>query len=106
VNDHARSMAGRRDQPPGEAARQMVLRRPEDDDADTAEANVGNGADHPAVVAESQALIETLSVGEAVMRLDLMHLQVLMFRNSGSAQLNVVYRRGDGHVGWIDPGEA
>ena len=38
------------------------------------------------------------------MRLDLMQLQVLMFRNSGHQALNVVYRRGDGHVGWIDPG--
>ena len=37
------------------------------------------------------------------MRLDLTHLPVLMFRNSGSGALNVVYRRGDGHVGWIDP---
>jgi ribosomal subunit interface protein len=106
VNDHARSLAGRRDQPQGEPARQIVLRRPEEEDeADAAETAVANGADHPAVVAESQAIIETLSVGEAVMRLDLMQLQVLMFRNSGSAQLNVVYRRGDGHVGWIDPGK-
>jgi ribosomal subunit interface protein len=106
VNDHARSLAGRRDQPQGEPARQIVLRRPEEEDeADAAETAVANGADHPAVVAESQAIIETLSVGEAVMRLDLMHLQVLMFRNSASTQLNVVYRRGDGHVGWIDPGK-
>jgi ribosomal subunit interface protein len=106
VNDHARSLAGRRDQPQGEPARQIVLRGAEhEDEADAAESAVANGADHPAVVAESQAMIETLSVGEAVMRLDLMHLQVLMFRNSGSAQLNVVYRRGDGHVGWIDPGK-
>jgi ribosomal subunit interface protein len=106
VNDHARSLAGRREAPQGEPARQIVLRDAEhEDEADAAEAAVANGADHPAVVAESQAIIETLSVGEAVMRLDLMHLQVLMFRNSASAQLNVVYRRGDGHVGWIDPGK-
>jgi len=105
VNDHARSLAGRRDQPQGELARQMVLRSPEEEeDADTAEAAVANGVDNPAVVAEGPAIIETLSVGEAVMRLDLMQLQVLMFRNSGHQALNVVYRRGDGHVGWIDPG--
>ncbi|MGG5822886.1 ribosome hibernation-promoting factor, HPF/YfiA family [Falsiroseomonas sp. HW251] len=106
VNDHARSMASERDRPRGEPARQVVLRRPEEEEADAAEVAVANGADHPAVVAESQALIETLTVGEAVMRMDLMQLHVLMFRNSGSSEFNVVYRRGDGHVGWIAPGSA
>lgn len=107
VNDHARSMAAERDRPRGEPARQIVLRGPEtqEEEADAAEAEVANGADHPAVVAESQALIETLTVGEAVMRLDLMQLQVLMFRNRQTGTLNVVHRRGDGHVGWIDPGQ-
>lgn len=105
VNDHARSLASQRDAPRGEPARQVVLRRPEEDEADAAEHAVAHGADHPAVVAESQAVIETLSVGQAVMQLDLLQLPVLMFRNSGSAQLNVVYRRGDGHVGWIDAGQ-
>jgi ribosomal subunit interface protein len=105
VNDHARSLAAERDRPRGELARQVVLARPaEEDEADAAEAALANGQDNPAVVAESQALIETLSVGEAVMRLDLMQLQVLMFRNRASGELNVVHRRADGHVGWIDPG--
>ena len=54
------------------------------------------------VVAEHPAEITRLSVSEAVMRLDLMQAPVLMFRNSGSGVLNVVYRRTDGHVGWID----
>ena len=44
------------------------------------------------------------SVGEAVMRMDLADQMVMMFRNSASGVLNVVYRRGDGHIGWIDPG--
>jgi ribosome-associated translation inhibitor RaiA len=104
VNDHARGLAAERDRPRGEPARQIVLRAPEEDEADAAEAGIANGADHPAVVAESQAVIEALTVGEAVMRLDLMQLPVLMFRNRQTASLNVVYRRGDGHVGWIDPG--
>jgi ribosomal subunit interface protein len=102
VNDHARSLAAERDRPRGEPARQVVLRGPEEEEADAAEAELANGADHPAVVAESQAVIETLTVGEAVMRLDLMQLQVLMFRNRQTGALNVVHRRGDGHVGWID----
>jgi ribosomal subunit interface protein len=108
VNDHARSMASERDRPRGEPARQIVLRRPEEDDeeADAAETQVADGADHPAVVAESQGMIETLTVGEAVMRLDLLQTTVLMFRNRQTGTLNVVHRRGDGHVGWIDPGQA
>jgi ribosomal subunit interface protein len=105
VNDHARSLAAERDRPRGEPARQVVLARPEEEDeADAAEAALANGQDNPAVVAEAQALIETLSVSEAVMRLDLMQLQVLMFRNRASGELNVVHRRADGHFGWIDPG--
>src|SRR6202051_4097166 len=59
---------------------------------------------HATIVAESDAAIETLSVRDAVMRLDLAVQQVLMFRNFKNGQLNVVYRRRDGHVGWIDPG--
>ena len=55
------------------------------------------------MIAESVAEISTLSVGEAVMRLDLADQQVLMFRNSASTELNVIYRRPDGNIGWIDP---
>jgi hypothetical protein len=54
-------------------------------------------------VAEVQAEILRLSVGDAVMRMDLADQQVLMFRNSTNGELNVVYRRSDGHIGWIDP---
>jgi ribosomal subunit interface protein len=105
VNDHARSLAAQRDKPRGEPARQVVLARPdEEDEADAAEAAVANGSDHPTVVAEAQGMIETLTVGEAVMRLDLLQQQVLMFRNRASGALNVVHKRADGHVGWIDPG--
>ena len=39
------------------------------------------------------------------MRMDLADQAVLMFRNSGSGELNVVYRRSDGHIGWIDPSQ-
>jgi ribosomal subunit interface protein len=105
VNDHARSLAAQRDMPRGEPARQVVLARPdEEEEADAAEAAVANGTDNPTVVAEAQGMIETLTVGEAVMRLDLLQQQVLMFRNRASGALNVVHKRADGHVGWIDPG--
>jgi ribosomal subunit interface protein len=58
---------------------------------------------HPAIVAEMAHNISTLSVSEAVMRLDLGNLPVVMFKNGSHGGLNVVYRREDGNVGWIDP---
>jgi ribosomal subunit interface protein len=102
VNDHARSMASERDRPRGEPARQMVLQQPEEEMEDAAEAAVANGQDHPAVIAESATSIEELTVSEAVMRLDLLQAPALMFRNRASRTMNVVFRRADGHVGWID----
>ena len=47
--------------------------------------------------------IEDLSVEEAVMRLELGELQVVMFRNRAHGEMNVIYRRSDGNIGWIDP---
>lgn len=59
--------------------------------------------DNPAVIAEMTEEIETIAVSEAVMRLDLADRPALMFRNAGNGRLNVVYRRRDGNIGWIDP---
>ncbi len=58
----------------------------------------------PMVIAEMETPIPQLSVSEAVMRLDLADLPALMFTNSARGTLNVVYRRRDGNIGWIDPG--
>jgi ribosomal subunit interface protein len=55
------------------------------------------------VVAETSTPILTLTAGEAVMHMNLRDLPVLMFRNSAHGGYNVVYRRADGHVGWLDP---
>lgn len=55
------------------------------------------------VIAEMQTEIDALTVSEAVMRLDLGNLQALMFRNLAHGGLNVVYRRDDGNIGWVDP---
>ncbi|HXA69102.1 MAG TPA: ribosome-associated translation inhibitor RaiA [Stellaceae bacterium] len=62
--------------------------------------------EHPQamVIAEMETPIPQLSVSEAVMRLDLADLPALMFRNSARGSLNVIYRRRDGNIGWIDPG--
>jgi ribosomal subunit interface protein len=61
--------------------------------------------DSPAIIAEMPAHIATLSVSEAVMRMDLADAQTTMFRNSATGRLNVVYHRADGNIGWIDPSE-
>jgi ribosomal subunit interface protein len=99
VNDHQRDLANRA-RP--EAARHYVLsaeeETPQTEPGDTVQAQT-----FATVIAESVAEISTLSVGEAVMRLDLADQQVLMFRNSASSELNVIYRRPDGNIGWIDP---
>jgi ribosomal subunit interface protein len=103
VNDHARDV-----DPPAkaEAGRQYILR----DDEVLPAAAAGNGHApaepdnlHATIIAEAETVIETLSVRDAVMRLDLAYQQVMMFRNSKNGHLNVVYRRTDGHIGWIDP---
>lgn len=57
----------------------------------------------PIIVAEMETKIPSLSVGEAVMQMELAGAPVLVFRNEGKNGLNVVYRRDDGNVGWIDP---
>lgn len=57
----------------------------------------------PAVIAESTTSIRTMTVGEAVMAMDLADAPVIVFRHAVHGEINVIYRRRDGHVGWIDP---
>ena len=57
----------------------------------------------PMIVAEMETQILSLSVGEAVMHMELAGAPVLVFKNEGNAGINVVYRRDDGNIGWIDP---
>ncbi|MBA85835.1 ribosome hibernation-promoting factor, HPF/YfiA family [Thalassobius sp. S69A] len=57
----------------------------------------------PIIVAEMESKIPSLSVGEAVMQMELAGAPVLVFRNEAKSGLNVVYRRDDGNIGWIDP---
>ena len=58
---------------------------------------------HPIVIAESTTALKRLSVSEAVMELDLRGAAVMVFRHAGHGRINLVYRRADGHIGWIDP---
>jgi len=103
VNDHARRLAESRTQQ-AETATQYVLQPEEEEVGEESQQAPINGTrvDHTVIVAEQPTEIDRLSVGEAVMRLDLTQVPVLMFRNSGSGSLNVVYRRPDGCIGWID----
>ncbi len=57
----------------------------------------------PAVVAESSMALQTMSVASAVIELDTKDSPVFVFRNAGNEHLNIVYRRPDGNIGWIDP---
>lgn len=57
----------------------------------------------PVIVAETKASLPSLSVGEAVMQLELKHAPFLLFFNDGRRRINAVYRRDDGNIGWIDP---
>jgi hypothetical protein len=55
------------------------------------------------VVAEHATSLREMTVGAAVMQLDLADSPALVFKNAAHGRLNVVYRRRDGHIGWIDP---
>lgn len=57
----------------------------------------------PAVIAETSMMLGTMSVASAVMELDRRDGPVVVFRNGASDTVNIVYRRADGNVGWIDP---
>jgi ribosomal subunit interface protein len=67
------------------------------------EADEDDPAGGPAVIAEISTGLPRLTVGEAAMRMDLADAPVLLFRNSSHGELNLVYRRADGNIGWIDP---
>lgn len=63
----------------------------------------GEPADNPPIVAETKVDIPDASVSDAVMLLDLRNTNALLFRNSATAKFNMVYRRGDGTIGWVEP---
>jgi ribosomal subunit interface protein len=99
VNEHARDSA-HKERP--QAARQYVLRQEEEEHPAESTGTL-QASTYATVVAETPAEIASLTVSDAVMRMDLADQPVLMFRNSATHELNVVYRRSDGHIGWIDP---
>lgn len=86
-----------------ERARAYVLAPVDDDAAEDEETGGGKPGDAPAVIAEISTELPRLTVGEAAMRMDLANAPVLLFRNRSHGELNLVYRRIDGNIGWIDP---
>ncbi len=82
----------------GTEAQQYVLAP-----APEAEREEEAGSDKPVVIAELTTTIDTMTASEAVMRLDLADVPAMLFRNSAHGGLNMVYRRPDGNIGWVDP---
>ena len=79
-------------------AQQYVL-APEDEEEEVPEEA------QPVIIAELPTEIGTMTVSEAVMRMDLADVSAMMFRNRAHGGFNVVYRRRDGNIGWIDPSD-
>jgi ribosomal subunit interface protein len=74
-----------------------VIAAPEHDSEDEATAF------SPVIIAESTTVLKRLSVSEAVTELDMTGVTVMVFRHANHGRVNLVYRRADGNVGWIDP---
>jgi|TARA_B100000745_G_scaffold284348_1_gene218948 ribosomal subunit interface protein len=82
-------------------AQSYVISRQEEPANDEAE-EFENG-DEPLIIAETKTNILKLSVSDAVMHMELSNVNALMFKNAQNGELNVVYKRADGNIGWIDP---
>ena len=87
---------------PAQAVAEMLIQVPAEDAEDVGDTGAENG-DAPLTVAETRVQIRTMSVSEAVMQLELQDVPALMFRNASHDGLKMVYRRPDGHIGWVDP---
>jgi ribosomal subunit interface protein len=77
-----------------------------DDEEADAPAPANGAAEAPLVIAETKTPVRTMTVSTAVMQLDLAEAPALLFRNAAHGGFNLVYRRPDGNVGWIDPERA
>ena len=77
-----------------------VIAAPDDDVEDFDGVSAG---DNPVIVAESTKSLHVRTVSDAVAELDLTGAPVVVFRHAGNGRMNIVYRRGDGNIGWIDP---
>ena len=74
-----------------------------DDAPESDDLTMGDEDGAPAILAEMDYPINTMSLEEAIMRFDLSGQPALMFRNQSHQGLNMIYRRNDGSIGWVDP---
>ena len=96
---------------PGEAAAERIILAPlaaiDGEDLDDSESFLdgadGVDGDAPAIVAESDTTVRTMTVSMAVLQLELGDSPAVLFRNAAHGRLNMVYRRPDGNLGWVDP---
>ena len=70
------------------------------------QADAEDAGDAPLIVAETRVDVPDASVSDAVMMLDLRNTAALLFKNAGTGAYNMVYRRGDGTIGWVEPQRA
>jgi ribosomal subunit interface protein len=103
IRRYKRRLRGRHGQSHEHAAETLSARSYVLADAQDEAAPAPGDADQPVIVAEMTLEIPSLTVGEAVMRMDLADVPSFIFRNRAHGGLNVVYRRRDGHIGWVDP---
>jgi ribosomal subunit interface protein len=82
-------------------ARKYVLAATPEQDQEP-DSDVPQG-DDPVVIAELSKDIESMSVSEAVMRMDLSNENAMVFKNASNGNINMVYRRSDGNISWVDP---
>jgi ribosomal subunit interface protein len=80
----------------GDSAFYSVVEQPNEDEEVPVDYN-------PVIIAESTTAMNTQSVAQAVVQLDLTDHPVVVFKNASNGQINVIYRRGDGNIGWVDP---
>ncbi|MGH6782674.1 MAG: ribosome hibernation-promoting factor, HPF/YfiA family [Sphingomonadaceae bacterium] len=97
LKDRSSAMNGRAS---GVEIPSYVIAAPDDE---IEEVEAGSGGDNPVIVAESTKSFHELTVSDAVAELDLTGAPVVIFRHAGNGRMNVVYRRRDGNIGWIDP---
>lgn len=72
-------------------------------DEDIEEQEALSSGDNPVIVAESSKSLHLMTVSDAVAELDMTGSPLVMFRHAGNGRVNIVYRRRDGNIGWIDP---
>ncbi len=65
--------------------------------------NLKKNPNEPVIIAESEDIIKTVSVSEAIMLMNLKDQNAIFFKNIQSKRLNILYRRSDGNIGWVDP---